>query len=176
MTDHALVRDCLSGNKNAQKKLYLTYSRQMMSVCRRYFDTVEEAEDALQESFIKVFEKLDQWQGSGPLGGWIRMIVINTSLNHIRSSKQRKATVDIETAGDVDANIVSPLSSMGAEEIHQLISQMPQGYRTVFNLFAVEGFGHKEIGELLGITESTSKTQFHKARVWIQRELEKRNK
>lgn len=142
-----------------------------MAVCMRYCDSREEAEDVLQEGFIKVFDKIGQWQGSGALGGWIRTVIVNTALTHIRTNKKHKYTHDIEDAAEIDNDDVDALSRMNEETLMKLIGQMPSGYRTVFNLFAVEGYGHKEIAESLGISESTSKTQFLKAKNWLKRSL-----
>jgi RNA polymerase sigma-70 factor (ECF subfamily) len=130
-----------------------------------------EAEDVLQESFIKVFEKLNQWKGDGPLGGWIRTIVVNTSLTRIKNNKKFQLDKNIDEAVTLSDNGEDQLEALQAEDLMKLIAQMPDGYKTVFNLFVVEGYGHKEIGELLGISESTSKTQFLKAKNWLVKRI-----
>ncbi len=171
MTDQELATACMQGKREAQKLLFERYAGKMLSVCKRYFDSVEQAEDALQEGFVKVFEKLHQWNGSGPLGGWIRTIMINTSLTHIRSEKKWSDTVEINDAIEVDSDALNALEKMQADDLLLLIEKMPAGYRTVFNLFAIEGYGHKEIAELMGISENTSKTQFLKSKEWLKKSL-----
>jgi len=171
MTDHELAKGCLEGKREAQETLFRLYSRKMLAVCARYTDSREEAEDVLQEGFIKVFEKMNQWQGTGPLGGWIRTVMVNTALSYIRSRKKWKDHTDLGAAEEIDAEDVDALSRMTTDEILHLITTMPAGYRTVFNLFAVEGFGHKEIGDMLKISENTSKTQYLKAKSWLKKAL-----
>lgn len=161
----------MQGKREAQKLLFERYAGKMLAVCKRYFDSIEQAEDALQEGFVKVFEKLHQWNGSGPLGGWIRTIMINTSLTHIRSEKKWSDTVEIDDAIEVDSDALNALEKMQADDILLLIEKMPAGYRTVFNLFAIEGYGHKEIAEMMGISENTSKTQFLKSKEWLKKSL-----
>lgn len=143
----------------------------MMGVCMRYADSRQEAEDVLQEGFIKVFEKIGQWTGSGPLGGWIRTVMVNTALTHIRSTKKWKDGADIEAAEELDAADIDAVSRMNEQALLKLIESMPTGYRTVFNLFAVEGYSHKEIADSMGITENTSKTQFLKAKNWLKKNI-----
>ncbi len=171
MTDKELANGCAEGRRDAQELLWKQYSRKMMTVCLRYCDSREEAEDVLQEGFIKVFEKINQWQGTGPLGGWIRTIMVNTSLTYLRSRSKWRYTADIETVQNIDAEEVSAISMMNEESLLKLIETMPSGYKTVFNLFAVEGFAHKEIADAMGISENTSKTQFLKAKNWLRKHL-----
>ncbi len=151
--------------------LWKLYARKMMGICLRYCDSREEAEDVLQEGFIKVFEKISQWQGSGPLGGWIRTIMVNTALTHLRNRHKWKNSVDLDAAEELDAHEVDAASKMDEQTLLKLIEQMPTGYRTVFNLFAIEGFGHKEIADMMGVSENTSKTQFLKAKNWLKKNL-----
>lgn len=173
MTDQELVKQCMEGKREAQLALFNQHAGKMLTICRRYFDNIEEAEDVLQEGFIKVFERLHQWQGSGPLGGWIRTVMINTALTQLRSNKKWQNNTAIDDAISLSSDDANALESMSAEEILQLIQEMPSGYRTVFNLFVIEGYGHKEIGELLGISENTSKTQFLKSKEWLKKALTK---
>jgi RNA polymerase sigma factor (sigma-70 family) len=171
MSDQELAKGCVEGRKEAQQLLWKLYSRKMMGVCLRYADSREEAEDVLQEGFIKVFEKMGQWTGSGPLGGWIRTVMVNTALTHIRSTKKWRNSADIEAAEELDAADIDAVSRMNEQALLKLIESMPTGYRTVFNLFAIEGFSHKEIADAMGITENTSKTQFLKAKNWLKKNL-----
>lgn len=172
MTDRELVERCLKGDASAQHLLFKTHSSKMYALCMRYMGNQVEAEDVLQDSFIKVFERLKQWKGDGPLGGWIRSVVVNTALTQLKSRKRTQGDVKVEEAFQVYDNAESQLQAMQAAELMKLIQEMPDGYRTVFNLFAIEGYPHKEIADQLGITESTSKTQFLKARNWLIRQLE----
>lgn len=141
----------------------------MMGLCMRYSNSRDEAQDILQEGFIKVFEKLGQFEGKGALGGWIRMIIINTALIHIRKNAKWAYTEDVDDMVDLSHSDHSVLESMAAEELMELVGKLPSGYKTVFNLFAIEGYGHKEIAEKLGVSESTSKTQFKKARGYLHK-------
>jgi len=172
MTDHELVRGCLEGKREAQRALFRQYAGKMLAICARYTESRAEAEDVMQEGFIKVFEKIHQWQGSGPLGGWIRMVMVNTALTHIRSRRKWKDHTDLNAAEELDAGDMNALSQMTVQELTDMITRMPPGYRTVFNLFAIEGYGHKEIADALGISENTSKTQFLKAKIWLKKTLE----
>ena len=172
MSDEDLVKGCIEGKASAQKALYDTYSGKMMSICLRYMGNVEDAQDVLQEAFIKIFGNMGSFKGEGPLGGWIRRIVINTSLIHLRKDKKWSFKEDITEMNGLAVNSESALEKMSADELMKIINQMPDGYRTVFNLYAIEGFKHKEIAAQMGITESTSKTQYRKARNYIKKLLE----
>jgi RNA polymerase sigma-70 factor (ECF subfamily) len=130
-----------------------------------------EAEEVLQESFIKVFEKLKQWKGEGPLGGWIRTIVVNTALTRLKNNKKFRLDKNIDEAVALSDNGEDQLEALQAADLMKLIAQMPDGYKTVFNLFVVEGYGHKEIAEVMGISESTSKTQFLKGKNWLVKRI-----
>lgn len=171
MTEEQLVKGCLKGEAQAQKALFEQYSGKMLSLCKRYSGSTEEAEDIFQEGFIKVYEKLHQFSGTGSLGGWIRMVMVNTALIHIRKNKQQMYDEAIEEARTLDSGDMDALAKMSLDDLEKLIDSMPQGYKTVFNLFAVEGYAHKEIAEMLGISESTSKTQFLKARAFLKRSI-----
>ncbi len=168
MTDQEIAKGCVEGKPIAQKYLYDKFSNVMMGVCVRYAGSQYDAQDILQEGFIKVFEKIGQYSGKGALGGWIRTIMINTALVHIRKNKKHRHVEDVEGHGELSTEDFSVLETMSANELMELISKLPDGYRTVFNLFAVEGYGHKEIAEMLGVSESTSKTQFKKARAKLK--------
>lgn len=175
MRDHELVEACKKKNRQAQKHLYERFAGQMMAVCMRYGGNRDTAEDMLQEGFITVFEKLWQYTGEGALGGWIRRVMVTTCLEYLRKNKKHQFTEDIEQQEGTSDLSAGVLSDMGFEELLKMISELPPGYRTVFNLFAVEGYSHKEIAELLGITESTSKTQFFKAKAQLRQQIEKTN-
>jgi len=176
MTEEQIVQRCLDRDPVAQKALYDAYSGLMMSVCKRYSNSIEEAEDVLQEGFIKVFEKLHQFKGTGNIGGWIRTIMVNTALVHIRKNKRWNQSEDLERHEELNAESFGVLESLAADELLKMIAEMPIGYKTVFNLFAIEGFSHKEIAEMLEITESTSKTQFHKAKAYLRNKIEEKER
>lgn len=172
MTESELVEACLKKDRSAQKQLYDRFSRQMMSVCLRYGGNLETAQDMLQEGFIVVFEKLWQYKGEGALGGWIRRVIVTSALENLRKNKKHDLTeevIDHANSMDVDPEI---LQNLALESLMQIIQDLPDGYRTVFNLFAIEGYSHKEIAETLKITESTSKTQYFKAKAYLRQQLE----
>lgn len=173
MTEDEIVQRCLDRDPVAQKALYDKYSAGMMSLCLRYAHHKGEAEDILQEGFIKVFDKLHQFNGTGSIGGWIRTIMVNTALIHLRKNKKWNYSEEIEEHSSMNATEFGVLEELAAEELMGLINAMPTGYKTVFNLFAIEGYSHKEIAELLEVSESTSKTQFHKAKAYLRKELDK---
>lgn len=171
MSEEEIVQGCLQRTASAQKALYEAFSGRMMSLCLRYAKSREEAEDILQEGFIKIFEKIGQFSGTGSLAGWIRAVMVNTALIHIRRNKKWNYMEDVDEQYHLENQDHSILSEMAAEELMKLVMAMPQGYRTVFSLFAIEGYSHKEIAELLEITESTSKTQFHKAKAFLKKAI-----
>ena len=173
--DQELAKACMEGNTKAQALLYERHSGQMMALCLRYGKDYEEAQDMFQEGFIKVFNKLDKYDGKGPLGAWIRRTIANNALDHLRSAKREKRNLSLfekEYKIEVD-NEIKPMEEdeplVSADKLTELINQMPDGYRTVFNLYAVEEYTHKEIAEQLGITESTSKTQCRKAKAYMRK-------
>ena len=141
----------------------------MHSVVKRYITNTTEAEDTLMEGFVKVFSKLNQYQGGGSFEGWIRKIMVNEALMSIRKNKERYP-LDIDTAFDV-AHPDETLMQLGVQEIEALIESLPTGYRTIFNLYAIEGYSHGEIAQLLDISEGTSKSQLSRARALLQNQL-----
>ena len=171
MTDQELVQACLRKDPKAQRALYDQFAGKMMGVCLRYVKDQIDAQDVLQEGFIRVFEKLNQYSGKGSLGGWIRMIMINTALIMIRKKKKFSHHEEFSDAVEFTREDYGILDSLGAEEIIKLIQHLPDGYRTVFNLYAIEGYSHKEIGQMLGVSESTSKTQFFKAKKHLKKAI-----
>lgn len=168
MTDEQLIKHCLENNRNAQKELFEKFSRKMMSLCIRYAGNEDDAKDILQEGFIKVFTHLKDYSGSGSLSGWIKSIMVNTSLNFIRKSVYIKELVEMEEEHVLSGSEQSE-SRLGEQELMKLIRSLPDGFRTIFNLFAIEGYSHKEIAQMLGISENTSKTQYLRARARLQK-------
>lgn len=172
MTDEELVTLCCKQDRKGQEMLFKMFSSKMLGVCSRYADSSEEAEDILQEGFIKIFQKMDTFRSQGSLEGWMKRIMVNTALDSFRKNKNLRYQIDIESIEYTSGEIPSVMGTMGAKELLKLIKTMPAGFRTVFNLYAIEGYTHKEIGEMLGITESTSKSQYSRARVFLQKLLQ----
>lgn len=168
MTDEQLVKLCLENNRNAQQELFEKYSRKMMSLCIRYAGNEDDAKDILQEGFIKVFTHLKDYSGNGNLSGWIKTIMVNTALNFIKKSVFVTEIVEMEE-GHAVSESVQPESRLGEQELMKLIRSLPDGFRTIFNLFAIEGYSHKEIAHMTGISENTSKTQYLRARARLQK-------
>jgi RNA polymerase sigma factor (sigma-70 family) len=159
-----LVKECLKGKPAAQKQLYQLYAPQMLGVCYRYTKSIEDAEDVLQDGFVRVFKFLDQYKQEGELGAWIRRIMVNTALNYLKKSKKYQHDLLFDKT---ELHVVSnddPAIRLNAKELAQLIRQLPTGYQTIFNLYAVEGYTHPEIGQMLGISEGTSRSQYMRAR------------
>jgi RNA polymerase sigma factor (sigma-70 family) len=173
MTDEQLVSGCLKRDPIVQKALYQRFSRKMMSICMRYAHNREQAQDMLQDGFVKVFQKMDHFRGDGPLGGWIARTMVNTALDHIRRNKVFDHSLDLTEAEHLHQGDEQVLTGMSADELLELIQSLPTGYRTVFNLFVIEGYAHKEIADMLGISENTSKSQFMKARAYLRKLLPK---
>ncbi len=142
----------------------------MFSVCRRYVMQLQEAEDILVCGFTKVFQKLDQFKGQGSFEGWVRRIMVNEALTFIRRNKSMYLEVEIEKAS-LEPDLQKLSDQLEVEDLEKMIDRLPMGYKTVFNLYAIEGFSHREIAEKLGISENTSKSQLSRARVHLQRLL-----
>lgn len=172
MKEEKLIQGCINEEKAAQRYLYDHFSPKMYYVCLRYARHASEAQDMLQDGFIKVFDNISSFKSNGSFEGWIRRIIVNTALNYCRKSSFKQEKLGIEDYQDKVVN-AKALSNMGEKELLALIQQLPDGYRMVFNLYVIEGYSHKEIGEKLNITESTSRSQLAKSRKWMQMELEK---
>lgn len=159
----------MANERKAQRLLYDRYAPVMLSVCRRYMGTAQ-AEDALQESFIRVFRYLVQYRHEGSFEGWLRRICVNTCIRLIQQSRRLMIEYAADNLPDLPVD-PDALHQLHAEELLNLIDRLPDGYRTVFNLSIIEGYSHKEIGDLLGIGESSSRSQLTKARKYMQRYL-----
>lgn len=181
MTDHSLlIKNCLKGKPAAQKQLYQEFAPVMLGICYRYTKSLPDAEDILQEGFVRVFKFLNQYNKEGELGAWIRRIMVNTALNYLK--KSRKYQYDL-LFDNTELHIVTnedPEVLLQAKELAELIRQLPTGYQTIFNLHAIEGFSHVEIGQLLGITDTTSRSQYMRARqlliTWLTNTTGSKNK
>lgn len=175
MSDEELIKACLSGDTAAQKRLYERFSRKMMGVCIRYTGDYEEAQDVLQDAFVKLFEKLNTYSGNGSFEGWVRRIFVNTALDAYRKNKQSRQNQDIDEVGYNISGTDDVVSDLSAQDLLKLLEKIPTGYRVVFNLYVIEGYSHKEIADQLGITESTSKSQFSRARAYLMNLLQKQD-
>lgn len=175
MTEENLIKKCASGNALAQKTFYEKFAGKMMGVCLRYARDYEEAQDVMQDAFIKIFGKLPEYQKKGSLEGWVRRIVVNTALDSYRKNKKHQQNVDVDTVDYMLDSNSYIIEEMNANDLLAVIKTLPEGYQMVFNLFAIEGYSHKEIAERLGITESTSKSQFSRAKKSLREILMKKN-
>jgi RNA polymerase sigma factor (sigma-70 family) len=162
-----LIRGCLEGNRRMQEEMYRRLSPRMYAVCLRYAGNAEEAEDILQEGFIKVFKKLDSFRSEGSFEGWVRRIFVNTAIEHFRRKKYLMPVTEKEE-NTIEGKYTSVLDDLGAKDIMALVQELSPGYRTVFNMYVVEGYTHKEIADILGISEGTSKSQLSRAKVILQ--------
>ena len=175
MDDYTLVSECVKCNPRAQKALFERFAPKMLTVCLRYSKDQEQAEDILQDGFMKVFGNLTKFKGSGSFEGWMRRIFVNTAIEHYR---KKNNTYEIQEAHEegVTNKDLTALDKLAADDIVKLISELPNGYRTVFNLFAIEGFSHKEIAGMLKISEGTSKSQFARSKAWLQEKIKNHEK
>ena len=176
MNETQLISECLKGNYRAQKKLFNHFSPLMMGICMRYASNREDAEDILQEGFIKVFKNLSSFQQRGPLGAWIRRIMINTALQIFRENKNLLLNVEIEKYDFMIESDDDIFAQISADELRKKIQQLPSGYRVVFNLYAIEGYTHIEISKELKISVGTSKSQYSRARALLRKIIDEENK
>ncbi len=168
-----LIRACMNSDRTAQRKLFDSLAPKMFSVCLRYMGDRESAEDILQEGFVTLFTRLDSYSGEGSFEGWARKIFVNTALMSLRRTDALKMSDDLETAWGISSEGESAVQTMGYKELMGLISQLPTGFRTVFNMYVIEGYSHKEIAETLGISEATSRSQLQRARMMLQKKIKK---
>ncbi len=168
-----LIKKASSGNRDAQERLYKKHAPKMLSVCRQYIKDVHFAEDVMVQGFLKMFNNLDTFKFEGSFEGWLRRIMIRESISYLR--KQQFVVYDDEVYEKNQSEEISQSTDLDTEHIQQLIDKLPQGYKMVFVLYTVEGYKHKEIAEMLSITESTSKTQLLKARKLLQDQLRQQN-
>ncbi|MDH5399358.1 MAG: RNA polymerase sigma factor [Cyclobacteriaceae bacterium] len=169
-SEEELIEQCKKGNEKARKELYDLYADKMYGVCLRYIREPDTAEDILITAFMKIFDKIDQFQFKGSFEGWIRKIMVNEALSFIRKSKNMYLEVDIDIV-EHELDFGQLGSQLEAEDLMKMINRLPTGYKTVFNLYAIEGFSHREIAHKLSIAENTSKSQLSRARVLLQKYL-----
>jgi RNA polymerase sigma factor (sigma-70 family) len=171
MTEEAIIKGCIKNQAAAQRELYLQYSPKMLAVCYRYAHNREDAEDMLQEGFIKVFTQLARFENRGSFEGWIRKIMVHTCINILKKNKKFNESVDLIHAHSVALREDNIPALVQVKQIVECIRMLPTGYRTVLNLFAIEGYSHREIAHLLDIEESTSRSQFTRAKAMLQEML-----
>ena len=168
MTEELMLHGCLNNIASAQEALYARFSPRMLGVCYRFARNREDAEDMLQEGFIKVFSQIQQFRGQGALEGWIRRIIVHTCINILKKNKKFIDSVDLIYAGGMYLNENNIPSIVETKEVVESVRKLPIGYRTVLNLYAIEGFTHKEISQMLDIEESTSRSQYTRAKAMLE--------
>ncbi|GAA4358086.1 RNA polymerase sigma factor [Hymenobacter saemangeumensis] len=172
MTEAELIAACIRGEHRAQRQLYDQLAGLMLTVCRRYLKRREDAEEALLMGFAKMFKALPNYRFEGSFEGWVRRIMVNESLMLLRQKESMLVSMeDFAQPENLATTAATADTQLQAEDLMSLLADLPTGYRTVFNLYALEGFGHQEIAEMLGISEGTSKSQLSKARAMLQRRL-----
>ena len=171
-SDNDLLEGCLQGDRRMQRELYNRFAPKMYGVCLRYATNAEEAEDVLQEGFIKVFKKISSFRSEGSFEGWIRRVFVNTAIEHYRKRLYLQPITEREE-DTVEGNYLSVLDNLAERDIIKLVQQLSPGYRTVFNMYVVEGYSHKQIAEELGISEGTSKSQLSRAKQILQELVKK---
>ena len=169
--DLRLIESCIKGDRAAQKVIYDRLAPRMFPLCIRYVGDREQAEDILQDGFVTLFTRLDSYKGEGSFEGWARKIFVTTALMELRRKDALKMSEDLETVRGMKTEMTTQLQNIGYKDLMKVITQLPPGFRTVFNMYTIEGYSHKEIGEILGISETTSRTQLSRAKTWLQNKL-----
>ncbi|MDR1114869.1 MAG: sigma-70 family RNA polymerase sigma factor [Tannerella sp.] len=171
MDEKQLINGCIDGDRKAQRALYDKYSRKMMGVCLRYVKDMEDARDLMQEGFIKLFTHIRDYTGEGSIDGWVRKIFINCALERLRHRDVLRDAGDINDMNYTEIPDETFVSDISSEELMEYVKSLPDGFRMVFNMYAIEGYSHKEIGEILNISESTSRSQYMRARKWLRKKI-----
>ncbi|CAN5403224.1 sigma-70 family RNA polymerase sigma factor [soil metagenome] len=173
LMDHSqLIKNCLKGKRLAQQELYNQFAAQMLGVCYRYTKNLDDAEDVLQDGFMKVYNNLQQFKGEGDLGGWIRRIMVNTALTYLRIHTRYRNQMDFEHMPLHPVVEEQATMNLQTAALIEIIRKLPSGYQTIFNLVAIEGYNHIEVAALLNINENTSRSQYSRARAMLIREIE----
>jgi len=173
LAEKELIQQCLEDNAEAQRQLYERYSPKLWPVCLRYAKNRMSAEDIMQEGFIRIYRYLGNYKGEGSFEGWLRRTMVNTAINYYKKNLKQSNERNIDFVYGLKNDDVDAVSKMTADEILAIIQNLPDGYRTIFNLFVVEGYPHKEIAKILEISENTSKSQLSRARVILQEKIRK---
>lgn len=171
MEIQALIESCCKGDTRAQKALYKAFAPRMYAVCLRYARDRDEAQDFLQEGFIKAFTHIGSFNGQGSFEGWLRRIVVRTAIDQLRRQKNIRQQLSIDEPDAMELPDTAISDELSLEYLQRIVQELPAGYRIVFNLFAIEGYSHREIGEQLGITEATSRSQYTRAKAALQRRI-----
>ena len=162
----------MPGDRLAQKLFFEQFKHKMFALCLRYANSREDAEDMLQEGFVKVFRDLHQYTGSGNLEGWVRKVLVNTALQHLQKQKRMLLTTELDGQEFPDETPIYPTDEPPAKNMIRILQQLPPGFRTIFNLHVLEGYSHPEIAEILGISIGTSKSQLLRAKAHFRKLLE----
>jgi RNA polymerase sigma-70 factor (ECF subfamily) len=171
LNEAELLESCIHQDRRAQKALYELYAPRMLTLCIRYIGDRERAWDILHDGFITVFEKIDSYSGSGSFEGWMRKIFVNTALMSLRKGDVLKYTEELNIAEREVSPEYSALENINSKELLRLIATMPVGFRTVFNMYVIEGYSHQEIADQMKISEGSSRSQLSRARIWLQERL-----
>jgi RNA polymerase sigma factor (sigma-70 family) len=166
-----LIKGCIAGDRRMQEALYNRFASKMYAVCLRYANNAEDAQDLLQEGFIKVYRNLQHFRAEGSFEGWIRRVFVNTSIEYFRKKSTRLSMVSEKEESTLEDTDISALENLAQKDIIKIVQELSPGYRTVFNLYVVEGYSHKEIGEMLSISEGTSKSQLARAKSVLQKKI-----
>jgi RNA polymerase sigma factor (sigma-70 family) len=173
MDYNKLVADCLKQKPDAQKQLYEHFAPSMLGVCFRYTKSIKDAEDVLQEGFIKVYKHLNQYKYEGEPGAWIRKIMVNTALTYLKKNRKYQYDLSFKDVTLHPVSVDDPAVTLQTKELADLIRQLPTGFQTIFNLHAIEGYSHVEIADMLGITDGTSRSQYARARALLIKWIDK---
>ncbi len=170
VSENDLIEGCIGGDRKMHELLYERFSPKMYAVCLRYASSPDDAQDLLQEGFIKIFRNLDKFRKEGSFEGWIRRVFVNTSIEHYRKK------VNLNSIGEKEEKLIEDsswniLDQMAEKDIIELVQELSPGYRSVFNMYVIEGFSHKEIGDIMGISEGTSKSQLARAKSILQKRV-----
>ena len=177
MSDQKIIEGCAKHDRKAQQELYDKYARLLLGICLRYSSDKAEAEDILQESFLKIFFNIKDFSGTGSFVGWLRKVAVNTAITHYHKNLKFRYHIEIDEYVSVETGVTSfEEDFFTSDELYKVLNELPSGYRMVFNLYAIEGYKHKEIAELLGIDTNTSKSQYSRAKAAIREKLEKLGK
>ena len=171
INEQELVKACQNNDRKAQTAFYNHYKGKLMGVCRRYTRTPNEAEDIYQEAFVKIFNNIHKLEKAGAIGAWVRKTVIHTAINYYHANLKFQNNTNYDNILLSNDDYPNVLASLSNEELLTLINQLPDGYRIVFNLYVIDGYNHAEIGELLGVSESTSKSQLSRAKELLRKQL-----
>ena len=171
-----MLEKAKEGDRRAQKAIYDALADKMFALCIRYMGDRETAEDVLQDGFVTLFAKLDTYSGEGSFEGWARKIFVNTALMSLRKNDVLRESEDVDSARSVSSEAPSAIQNLGYKELCRMISELPAGFRTVFNMYVVEGFSHQDIAEALGISVNTSRSQLLRARAMLQAKIREREK